>query len=295
MTHSERRKIGIIGPGKLGSSLAATLLGRSYDVATSSRNNSRLDWLRSRFPQATIVENYARVPESADTIFITTSDSAIQEVCSNLEWRPHHSVIHCSGALTLDVLDDAENAGASVAGFHPLQTFPFDAADHLLNGIAFAIDCNDDDLTAWLQNLADELESQTFSIQGETAHALYHASAVLACGLLAGLVGISAELWHAAGIERDRALKMLSPMIRSTAVAIADDGLPDAISGPYVRGDIETIRKHLVTTSEFNPDISRAYASLALAQLHIANEKGNLDQSSLDQIRRALTTHLETL
>ena len=62
-----------------------------------------------------------------------------------------------------------------------------------------------------------------------------------------------------------------------------------------MRGDLETIRTHLDITSDVNPDTSRAYAALALAQLHIANEKGNLDDATLSTIKRLLSGHLETL
>ncbi len=291
----EHRKIGIIGPGRLGSSLAAKLDEKQTLVAISSRNPDRRDSLRERFPNATILDDYTRIPELADTIFITTSDAAIKEVCDNTKWQPHHWVIHCSGSLTVDVLASAKNSDASTAGFHPLQTFPYHDAGWLFEGASFAIDSQDEDLKIWLETLVADLNGASFPIQGETAHAAYHASAVLACGLLAGLVGVSAELWQTADIDRDRALKLLSPILNSTIEAITTNGLPDAISGPYVRGDIQTIQTHLETTKDINPDISRAYAALALAQLPIANEKGNLDPTTIDQIRKTLTDHLETL
>lgn len=264
-------------------------------VAISSRDPDRRKRLQSIFPESTILDDYTQIIEPADTIFITTSDSAIREVCNNIKWQSHHSVIHCSGALTLDALASARNAGASTAGFHPLQTFPYHDAGWLFEGASFAIDTQDETLKRWLENLVTNLNGNHFPIQGKTAHAAYHASAVLACGLLAGLVGISAELWKAADIDRNRALELLSPILKSTIKAITDDGIPEAISGPFVRGDIQTIRTHLEITNSINPDISRAYAALALAQLPIANEKGNLDQSTFDEIRKTLTDHLESL
>ena len=291
----ENPKIGIIGAGKLGSSVAATLHAHDHNIAISSRRAERRDWLRDEFPNADVVDDYTRIPEYAKIVFITTTDSAIKEVCDSIDWTPNHWVIHCSGVLTLNVLETAKSAGAFVAGFHPLQTFPIDGAQNLFEGIAYAIDCQDDDLHSWLQNFARNHKSHTFAIEGETAHAAYHASAVLACGLLAGLIGISAELWESAGIERDRALKMLSPMLQSTIDAITRDGLPDAISGPYVRGDLATIRKHLQTTAQINPDTSRAYAALALAQIDIANEKGNLNTNNINAVKHALTEHLKSL
>ena len=288
-------KIGIIGTGRVGSSFATATYPDGEIVAASSRRPEHRAWLSSQLPNIAIVNEASNVAELADIVFITTSDAAIKPVCDSIPWQPHHNVIHCSGALTLSVLESAANAGASVAGFHPLQTFPGYANPDRLSNISYAIDCDDKALTAWLRSFADAHDSNTFTIRGETAHAAYHASAVLACGLLAGLVGISAELWQHADIDRDQALKLLAPILKSTVEAIADDGLPEAISGPYVRGDLETIRKHLEITSDVNPDTSRAYAALALAQLHIANEKGNLDEVTLSSIKRLLTGHLETL
>ena len=264
-------------------------------MVLSSRRLDHREWLSQQYPDFVIVNDTAEVAKLSDTVFITTSDAAIRTVCNSIDWQPHHHVIHCSGVLTLDVLASAKHTGASVASFHPLQTFPNYCDHQKLLQISFAVDCQDAELKEWLWNTASALESTPFSIKGELAHNLYHASAVLACGLLAGLVGISAELWENAGIERERALKLMTPMLKSTIEAIAEDGLPDAISGPYVRGDIETIRKHLETTAKVSPDTSHAYAALALAQLHIADEKGNLDTETHDNIADLLRQHLKSL
>ena len=290
----KHRRIGIIGAGRLGTSLAKTRFPDGHVVALSSRRNDHRDWLTKNYPDTAIVDNADNVAELADTLFITTSDSAIETVCDSIAWLPHHSVIHCSGVLTLDVLSNAENAGASVASFHPLQTFPNYADQPKLHAISYAIDCQDAELKEWLWNTAKAFDSTPFSIEGELARNAYHASAVLACGLLAGLVGISAELWEHAGIDRKRALQLLSPILRSTIEAIAEDGLPKAISGPYVRGDIDTIRTHLETTQKVAPETSRAYAALAIAQLHIANEKGDLPDETLNRIKEMLKRHLKT-
>ena len=288
------RKIGVIGAGRVGASLAFSSFPNGDVVAVSSRRAEQREWLSSSAPNLKVVEKATEVARLCDLVFITTSDAAIKPVCDSIEWQPYHHVVHCSGVLPLNVLASAKDAGAAVAGFHPLQTFPANDSRRLLN-ISYAIDCDDNDLANWLWDLTRAYESEAFTIEGASAHAAYHASAVLACGLLAGLVGISAELWQHAGIEREHALKMLSPMLRSTVEAIAEDGLPDAISGPYVRGDIETIKTHLDATAGVNPDISRAYAALALAQLHIANEKGNLDKLTIDQITKLLSDHMEAL
>ena len=42
-------------------------------------------------------------------------------------------------------------------------------------------------------------------------------------------------------------------------------------------------------------DTSRAYAALALAQIDIANEKGDLDDQTIIHIKQALSQHLKSL
>ena len=148
-------KIGIIGAGRVGSSFASATYPDGEIVAASSRRPEHRQWLSSHWPNIAIVDDATKVAELADLIFITTSDAAINPVCDSIPWQPHHHVIHCSGALTLSVLEAAANAGASVAGFHPLQTFPGYGDPDRLSNIAYAIDCNDEALTAWLQSFAD--------------------------------------------------------------------------------------------------------------------------------------------
>ena len=70
------------------------------------------------------------VADRCDTVFLTVPDDAIGDVAASLRWRAGQSVVHCSGALPLDVLSPAAQSGgaATEAGaiggaMHPLQTF----------------------------------------------------------------------------------------------------------------------------------------------------------------------------
>ena len=292
---SSNLKIGIIGAGRLGTSFAATTFVNGEVVAISTRSTEKREWLSALHPEVAVLQDAVDVASVADLVFITSNDAAIAPICDSIDWHSDHYVVHCSGVFSLDVLASAKNAGASTAGFHPLQTFTkYNDPDRLKN-IAYAIDCKDVNLREWLWRQAIACASRPFQITGQVAHNAYHASAVLACGLLAGLVGISAELWKHAGIDRDEAIRLLTPMLHSTIDAIADEGLPEAMSGPFVRGDQETIRIHLDTTAELAQETSRAYASLALAQLHIAHEKGNYSSEALRNIEELLKQHLHSL
>jgi predicted short-subunit dehydrogenase-like oxidoreductase (DUF2520 family) len=111
----------------------------------------------------------------------------------------------------------------------------------------------------------------------------------MACGLLAGLIGLASEMWEPLGIDRADALKRLIPLLRATVDALDEQGLPSAITGPFVRGDVETIASHLSATSSSSTETGNAYAALSLATLHIVKEQGGLSESDYQSIKSLLS------
>ena len=79
-----------------------------------------------------------------------------------------------------------------------------------------------------------------------------------ACGRSAGVAARAAELWEPLGDDRADALKLLSPLIRSPVDSRDEQGLPLAITGPFVRGDVDTVESHLETTNRISPEMGRA-------------------------------------
>ncbi len=280
--------IGIIGAGRLGSSLAQAMAAAGYTVAAAStRRPEHAQWLAERIPGTKVTESAQQVAGAADAVFICVDDGSIAPVCDSLRWRAGQSVIHCSGAQPLSVMAAVERQGAVTGGFHPLQTFPGPDLAHRFSGIAFGIESRSAGLRAWMTKLAHGLGGRTVEIS-EEVRAAYHASAVMACGLLTGLVGLSADMMRSLGVDRQRALELLTPLVSSTVEGIGERGIPTAITGPYVRGDIETIQLHLEATRQASPATGRAYASLALAALPYAVEQGGLSESARAQIESCL-------
>jgi predicted short-subunit dehydrogenase-like oxidoreductase (DUF2520 family) len=285
--------VGFIGAGRLGSSLAVAMSRAGYNVtAASSRRSEHRDWLQKQLPGAFITDTPQAVGDACTAVFITTSDAAIESVARSVRWHPGQAVIHCSGAAPLAALASAASAGALTGGIHPVQTFPSREAADSFNGITFGIEAASPQLESWLHDLARGLGGTPVRIKGDQ-RAAYHAAAVMACGLLAGLTGLAAEAWASTGgISRDDAVRSLSPLVISTASWIGEKGIPGAITGPYVRGDVETVRRHLEAVSAVSPEHGAAYAALALASLHIAREQGGLSDEAYHNIKRMLVSSL---
>ena len=278
--------VGVIGAGRLGSSLAQAMAAAGYTVsAVSTRRPEHARWLADRMPGATVTPNAQDVAHAADAVFICADDGSIAAVCDSLQWRHGQSVIHCSGAQPLSVMAAADAEDAVIGGFHPLQTFPGPDMARRFSGIAFGIESRSAGLSGWMTKLAHDLRGETIEIS-EDVRATYHASAVMACGLLTGLVGLSADMWRGLGVDRKRAVELLTPLVASTVEGIGERGIPAAVTGPYVRGDVETVRMHIEATRRASTETGRAYAALALAALPYAVEQGGLSESASSQIER---------
>ncbi len=280
--------IGFIGAGRLGASLAVAISRCGYRVgAVHRRSASAADAVASRIPGATATTDAQRIAGECDVVFVTTGDAAIEPVVDVLDWSGVYAVIHCSGATPVAALSAASDASAAVGGFHPMQTFPDEHGDSRFEGVTVAIESESSELKAWLAGLADALGAHHIYLTAEMRPA-YHASAVMACGLVAGLVGLAAGMWEEMGLTREDGLRALSPLVSATAEQIGDLGIPAAITGPYVRGDVETVRTHLDATGRRGGDLLRAYAALALAQLPIAREQGNISKEEYATIEALL-------
>ena len=280
--------VAIAGAGRLGSSLALALKRADYRlVAVSSRDSSHRNWLLGRLPGVAVVETPGQAAERADIVFITVGDASVSAVASGIQWTPRQAAIHCAGVLPLTALESASKSGTAAGAFHPLQTFPtYEGADRF-KGVGMAIESNDRSLATWMRGVADALGGRAFEITSEQRGA-YHASAVMACGLLAGLAGLAAEMWRQMGFTREEALENLAPLIESTAEGLGEFGIPAALTGPYVRGDAETVSSHIEVTSRQSPEVGLAYSSLALSALHMMSEQGRLPPDAESQIRETL-------
>ncbi|MBI4234106.1 MAG: DUF2520 domain-containing protein [Chloroflexi bacterium] len=290
--------IGFIGAGTVGSTLAMALARTAYQVkAIASRTFASAERLAAQVPGCHAYRSPQEVAEVCDLVFITTPDDAIRTVATAVRWRRGQAVVHCSGAETLEPLAPARAAGSLVGSIHPLQTFSSpEQGMSALPGTAFAIEA-EPPLREALEGLASALGGWPIHIRAED-RVLYHISAITACGFLATVVKLAADLWDTFE-ERERgsrgqemALTALLPLVRGTLEGLGRQGLPGALTGPFVRGDVGTIRKHLAALEARAPSFLHLYCHLGLAELPIARAKGRLDQRAAAEIQELLEQSL---
>jgi predicted short-subunit dehydrogenase-like oxidoreductase (DUF2520 family) len=262
-------------------------------VAVSKRNRPDAVSLATRIGSATLgTDDAADVVAAADIVFLTCLDDRIGEVAGALRFRRDQAVLHCSGATPLSALAPATGAGAVIGGFHPLQTFPDDSGEDRFGGVTFGVESDDPELFAWLEGLAARLGGTSVRLDA-ASRPLYHASAVMVGPLTSALAGLAGELWEALGVDREAGVRALAPLLEATARHVSERGIPAALTGPYARGDVGPVRSHVEALSAFRPETLRAYAALALAQLPIAAERGNIPEGRMRELRALLEGALD--
>lgn len=283
----------VVGCGKLGSALAEQLVNGGYRpegfssrTLVSAENVARLTGT-GRFETAPW-----KITASADIVFITTPDDAIggafKEIADNNGFKEQAIVLHCSGSLPSTIFSVPESLSVSTGSMHPLQSFAsVTKGTNPFSGINIAVE-GDSHAVEKAKEVAKDLQANSFTIKTD-AKTLYHASAVVASNYFVTLQGMAFKLIEASGISPDEAYNVLGPLIEGTISNIKKAGIANALTGPIVRGDVETVKEHLQEISEKTSEFTHLYKTLGIYTLKLAEERGTLSETVSKQLRDILT------
>jgi predicted short-subunit dehydrogenase-like oxidoreductase (DUF2520 family) len=266
---SAKPRIAIVGAGNLASALAGALHRAGYVVAQIVSSGSAASVHRARRLAREVGTTSAAISTAeirADVIWFCVPDSAIAEAAKSLAtasgWR-NKVALHSSGALTSDELAVLRKRGASVASVHPLMTF-VPGSRPALAGVSFAIE-GDRKARQVARSIVLDLSGRPVAI-GKAEKEIYHAWGMFASPLLTALLAAGERVAAAAGVSRKSARARALPILRQTLMNYEALGAAGSFSGPIVRGDTETVKKHLKVLRKV-PGASEVYVALAEAAL----------------------------
>ena len=250
--YSRRMDVSVIGAGRVGTALAVLLARRGHRIVAVSGRADTAE-RAARFLPGTPVTTAAEAAAAAGTVIVGVPDQWIEptarEVAGDL--RPGAVVVHLSGALGLDALRPAEDAGATVIALHLLQTFPsVEAALERVPGSAAAVTARDDEGFMAAERLAIDAGAHPFRL-ADDARPLYHAGAVLASNAVIALLGLAERVLNDAGVD-DPVARFL-PLTLASVGNTGDLGPGAALTGPAVRGDAATVERNLRALAEHAP------------------------------------------
>ncbi len=285
----------IVGPGRLGASLAARF-GAERVCFVHPRPDRVLDQLPLALQS---VELYSSLRaafggEDFDALVLCVGDAQIRSLVAEIaELPPAQEVLlmHCAGSLGREVFDEPTlDRCWPTAAAHPFQTFADRNSAAAFDGIAWGVEADAAErptLAHWIAALG----GSAHFFDGPTAggKALYHAAAVAASNVMVASVELARALSAAADIP---AAKFLAPIMRQSLgnalAALNDvDGPLGVLTGPIVRGDVATIRRHM-TALQDKPALRRAFAAATRMTAELAHAQGGITRANFDDILSTL-------
>jgi predicted short-subunit dehydrogenase-like oxidoreductase (DUF2520 family) len=273
-------KVSIIGAGVVGTAVGHLLRRKGHEiraVVAKSRDNAEraVSFIGGGEPGTDPVAG----AKGADWVFIATPDRAIKETCERIAsgggFGKGALVAHFSGVLSSDVLASARGCGARAASIHPLQSLATaEQAVKNLDGSYFSLE-GDKGAMEEGREIVEALDGKLVVIP-TGKKALYHAGAAVASNYLATVVDFSLMIYESLGMDREEATRAVMPLIRGTVDNIERVGLPDALTGPIARGDIETVERHIAALAVTMPDMVRLYCELGKHTVRVGMAKGTL-------------------
>lgn len=269
-------EVAIIGAGNLGTALGYALSQKGYRIkALSCRTLSSVRKSLQIVGEGKAFSDNLQAAKQGKLIFICVPDNEIAKVVKELAggtipWRKKY-VFHCSGLVSAEVLDPLKAKGAFTASIHPVQSFSQKkGGPKQLEGIYFGLE-GDEKALELAEKIVSRLGGYSIIIKGKDK-ALYHAACSIASNFFIVLLDVSVSLLKFIGFEEKQASKIVLPLIQGTLQNIKELDLESSLTGPVIRGDQESVKKHLEALRKY-PGFLEIYRSLAVQALEIAKRR----------------------
>ena len=282
-------KVSIIGSGRLGTTLGYALLKKGYIItALSCRSLSSAKKSAAIIGKGIPATDNKEAIRKAEIAALTVPDDSIKQVVKELRSLDlsQKFIFHCSGILSSELLKPLKESGAEIASIHPIQSFPIKSRNStLFNNIYFSVE-GDKKALQKANEIIIKLGGHSFLIDPKEKP-LYHTACTVASNYLVVLLGLAENLLGEAGVKKEIQDKMLLPLVQGTLNNISKKSIPESLTGPITRGDIETLKTHLHCLKN-HPSVLRIYQELAYQALEIAKRENQLTQKKIRKIKALL-------
>jgi len=284
-----RPTVGIIGPGRAGIGLGLALARAGYTVRLHGRHKKAVPQ-----PLTLTVGPDDRPPAwigETGVVILAVRDDALRGLALMLHHsqtiKGSHVVLHLSGVQGQEALGPLVTTQAALGSLHPLQTIsdPDGAPDRLkgawaaVEGMPRAVEM--------AERLARDMGLKPFRLTSKQK-AVYHAGAVFASNYFVVVEAVAQRLLRHAGLTDAEAWQALRPLVEGTLANLEKQQPAEALTGPVMRGDVETIVRHL---ESLTIDDQNLYRLLGRAALELARKRG-MEEGLAEKIATALATDL---
>ncbi len=243
--------VSFVGAGNLAWHLAPALDNAGYAVReVYSRSKKNALALVNKLYQAEVKDNLDFSDSEATIFILAVSDDALPEVLQEIILPDNAILVHTSGSQPLLILSTAATLNTGV--FYPLQTFTKQKKVDF-SEIPVFIECMNQDVEKRLLKMAKAISKKVLAIDSSKRMAL-HVSAVFASNFTNHMLTISKTIMDISELPYE----WLKPLISETINKSLAIGPEAAQTGPAVRGDMETLDRHMALLQE-DEEIAELY------------------------------------
>ena len=224
----------IVGTGNIATVLSKLIVANGYIISEIVGRDYTKALQIAKPIGANATTDFATINLEADLYIIAVTDHAIEGIAKQLH-LVDKLVVHTAGSINKNVLNMASN---KYGVLWPLQTLRKEMSD--MPTIPFVIDANNSDALNALEIFAKSLSPQCYRANDEERVKL-HLAAVVASNFTNHLFALAENYCRTEGLN----FKLLLPLITETVKRIHNQLPQKSQTGPAIRGDVETMEKHL--------------------------------------------------
>ena len=252
-------KISFAGAGNVAGALCKILHEKNNIIEhIVSRNELRGKLFAANF-NSTWSDSY-NFPLTSEIIIISVPDHAINDVLGKIQCNENTIVLHTAGAVGTDVFKGSFN---HYGVLYPLQTFST-GRNPDFSSVPLFIEASDNKTFKILNDLSESLSKHVFQCDSEHRRML-HLAAVFSCNFSNHMITRSKEIAATAGFP----FEVMEPLLRETFEKAIEKGPENSQTGPAIRNDENTIKKHIEMLS-FSPELRSIYEliSKSISEFH---------------------------
>ena len=241
----------LIGTGNVATVLSKLLVTKGHTILEVVGRELEKALLIATPIGAKAIAAISLISHKADIYIIAVNDDAIVEVAQQLVLH-NKLVVHTAGSKPTNILSQVStNFGV----LWPLQTLRKETL--VIPEIPFVIDANNKASLDMLELFAKTLSTQCFRANDQDRIKL-HLSAVVVSNFTNHLYALIENYCEAENLD----FKLLLPLINETTKRLDNDSPKNLQTGPAIRGDFETIERHLALL-EKQPSLQALYKVLS--------------------------------
>lgn len=246
-------KIALIGSGNVARSLSVAFEDAGHFITeVYSRDIKNARRLAEKCYDAKATDQLDFRQSKASIFIVAVNDDAIEDILSHIHLPQESVIAHTSGTCGIEVFSFFfTHAGV----FYPLQSFSPNRRINW-NQVPICMEATSSHADTILEGLASSISHHLVYLDSQQRKRL-HLGAVLTSNFSNHLLYKTQEFLD----EHDLDFSLLKPLIAETLSKALELGPENTQTGPAIRGDMKTIREHLLLLEE-DKDLQGIYQLL---------------------------------